>query len=139
MEKPKVGHGARSSVQQQLIAEEEAGQRLDKVLTALLPGVPRTRIFRLIRKGEVRVNGKRARPEQRLAAGDRVRVPPVHERSVSAETQATGGVARVPPALMARVIGAIVYEDERLTFGERGANLDLSSTDPIALTGMRLI
>ena len=52
-----------------------------------LPGVPRTRIFRLIRKGEVRVNGKRARPETARQAGDRVRVPPVHERSVSAEAK----------------------------------------------------
>ena len=123
MEKPKVGHGARSGVQQHLIAEEDSGQRLDKVLSALLPSVPRTRIFRLIRKGEVRVNGKRARPEQRLAPGDRVRVPPVHERSVSAESQASGGAARVPPALISRVMAAIVYEDERLLVLDKPAGL----------------
>ena len=123
MEKPKVGHGARSSVQQQLIDTDSAGQRLDKVLAGLLPGVPRTRIFRLIRKGEVRVNGKRARPELRLAAGDRVRVPPVHERSASAETVATGGVARVPPTLIARVTAAIVYEDERVLVLDKPSGL----------------
>ena len=50
------------------IDAEEQGQRLDKVLGRLLPGVPRSRIFRLIRRGEVRVNGRRASPEQRLAA-----------------------------------------------------------------------
>ncbi|MGA8708994.1 MAG: S4 domain-containing protein, partial [Steroidobacteraceae bacterium] len=44
------------------IDAESAGQRLDKLLTRLLPGVPRSRIFRLIRRGEVRVNGKRAGP-----------------------------------------------------------------------------
>ncbi len=123
MEKTKVGHGARSGVQQQLIGEENAGQRLDKVLAALLTSVPRTRIFRLIRKGEVRVNGKRARPEQRLVAGDRLRVPPVHERSVSAETQACGGAARVPPGLISRVMAAIVYEDERLLVLDKPAGL----------------
>ncbi len=123
MEKPKVGHGARSSVQQQLITEEDAGQRLDKVLGSLLKGVPRTRIFRLIRKGEVRVNGKRARPEQRLVAGDRVRVPPVHERSVSEETKISGGVARVPPALISRVTGAIIHEDERLLVLDKPSGL----------------
>jgi 23S rRNA pseudouridine955/2504/2580 synthase len=123
LEKPKVGHGARSTVQQHLIAEDNAGQRLDKVLAALLPAVPRTRIFRLIRKGEVRVNGKRARPEQRVAAGDRVRVPPVHERSLTAQTVATGGVARVPPALINRVLAAIVHEDERVLVLDKPAGL----------------
>ena len=55
---------------------EAVGLRLDKLLSQLLPGVPRSRIFRLIRRGEVRVNGKRAGPERRLAAGDSVRLPP---------------------------------------------------------------
>ncbi len=123
MEKPKVGHGARSGVQQHLIATEEAGQRLDKLLAGLLPAVPRTRIFRLIRKGEVRVNGKRARPEQRVAAGDRVRVPPVHERSVSAQSVAQGGSVRVPPALIARVLASIVHEDERVLVLDKPAGL----------------
>jgi len=123
LEKPKVGHGARSRVQQHLVGEDDAGQRLDKLLARLLPAVPRTRIFRLIRKGEVRVEGKRARPEQRLAAGERVRVPPVHERSVSAQSVATGGVARVPPALVARVLASIVHEDERLLVIDKPAGL----------------
>ncbi len=105
------------------MGEEQAGQRLDKVLAGLLPAVPRTRIFRLIRKGEVRVNGKRARPELRLAAGDRLRVPPVHERSASAQSVATGGVARVPPALIQRVSAAIVYEDERVLVLDKPAGL----------------
>ena len=119
----KPGHGARTAVQQLLVAEEDAGQRLDKTLARLLPAVPRTRIFRLIRKGEVRVNGKRASPEQRLATGDRLRVPPVHERSASAQALATGGVARVPPALISRVSAAIVHEDERVLVLDKPAGL----------------
>jgi 23S rRNA pseudouridine955/2504/2580 synthase len=120
---PPGDHGPRSSVQQHVVGEDGTGQRLDRVLARLLPGVPATRIFRLIRKGEVRVNGKRARPEQRLVSGDRVRVPPVHARSESAQVLAAGGVARVPPALIARVTAAIVHEDERLLVLDKPAGL----------------
>jgi 23S rRNA pseudouridine955/2504/2580 synthase len=123
LEKPKVGHGERSGVRWHEVGEEEAGQRLDKILQGLLPAVPRTRIFRLIRKGEVRVNGKRAKPEQRLASADRLRVPPVHERSQSAQAISVGGAARVPPALIQRVTGAIVHEDERVLVLDKPAGL----------------
>jgi len=123
LEKPKVGHGERSGVRWYEVGEEEAGQRLDKILQGLLPAVPRTRIFRLIRKGEVRVNGKRAKPEQRLASADRLRVPPVHERSQSAQAIRVGGAARVPPALIQRVTGAIVHEDERVLVLDKPAGL----------------
>ena len=122
-EQHKAGHGPRSTVQQHVVPADDAGQRLDKVLTRLLPAVPLTRIFRLIRKGEVRINGKRSSPAQRLAEGDRVRVPPVHERSETAQNVASGGVARVPAALMARVTAAIVHEDERLLVLDKPAGL----------------
>ena len=69
---PQPGPAERDrAVRHVAIDAEEQGQRLDKVLGRLLAGVPRSRIFRLIRRGEVRVNGRRAGPEQRLAAGDR--------------------------------------------------------------------
>lgn len=57
--------------------EDQAGQRLDNFLLARLKGVPKSLIYRIIRKGEVRVNAKRATPETRLQTGDKVRVPPV--------------------------------------------------------------
>src|ERR1022692_3084655 len=69
----------RSAVRHVEIDANEQGQRLHPVLGRLLPGVPRSRLFRLIRRGEVRVNGRRAVPELRLAAGDSLRVPPVRE------------------------------------------------------------
>lgn len=56
------------------------GQRLDNFLMTRLRGVPRSRIYRLIRKGEIRVNRKRCKPDQRLQDGDIVRVAPVHQR-----------------------------------------------------------
>lgn len=52
------------------------GQRLDNFLMRLLKGVPKSRIYRLIRKGEVRVDKKRCKPEKKLEAGQQVRIPP---------------------------------------------------------------
>lgn len=59
------------------VAADEAGQRLDNYLLARLKGVPKSLIYRIIRKGEVRINKGRAKPEHKLEAGDKVRVPPV--------------------------------------------------------------
>ena len=53
------------------VTEDEAGQRLDNYVHKRLGGVPRSRVYRVIRKGEVRVNGKRADPETRLRLNDR--------------------------------------------------------------------
>lgn len=56
--------------------EAEYGQRLDNFLQARMKGVPKSRIYRMVRRGEVRVNGSRCRPGYRLERGDRVRIPP---------------------------------------------------------------
>ena len=70
------------------VDEESAGQRLDNFLIRHLKGVPKTHVYRIIRSGEVRVNKGRAAADTRVAAGDRVRVPPVRvaERSADAAT-----------------------------------------------------
>src|SRR3954471_10999103 len=59
------------------VAEEEAGQRIDNYLLARLKGVPKTHVYRILRSGEVRINSKRVAASDRVAAGDRIRVPPV--------------------------------------------------------------
>ena len=56
---------------------DSAGQRLDNFLLRLLKGVPKTHVYRVIRSGEVRINGGRAAADTRLTEGDEVRVPPV--------------------------------------------------------------
>src|SRR6185437_11233033 len=76
-----------------------------------------SRIYRLVRKGEVRVNGRRARPEQRLEPSDNVRVPPVR---IDAEPR---GPARPPPQLLERVAQAVIHEDERLLVIDKPAAL----------------
>jgi 23S rRNA pseudouridine955/2504/2580 synthase len=67
----------RSRVERVTASAEQAGRRLDNFLMAHLKGVPRSRVYRLIRSGEVRVNSRRVTAGYRLAAGDDVRVPPV--------------------------------------------------------------
>ena len=59
------------------VAVEEAGQRLDNYVLRHASGVPKTRVYRAIRKGEVRVNKGRSKPEYRVQAGDKVRIPPL--------------------------------------------------------------
>lgn len=86
---------------------DRAGQRIDNFLTAQLKGVPRSLIYRLVRTGQVRINGKRAKPDSRLESGDEVRIPPV--RQDDPEQKGTP-----PAALMARIEGSIVFEDARL-------------------------
>jgi 23S rRNA pseudouridine955/2504/2580 synthase len=106
----------RTDVQHFEVGEEEAGQRLDNCLQRRLGSVPRSRIYRVIRKGEVRVNGRRARPELRLQVNDRVRIPPLR-------------LAAVPPAprpgpdLTRRIEDAIVHEDERLLVLDKPAGV----------------
>ncbi len=75
---------AAPAVRQVRVDEDAAGQRLDNFLLRLLKGVPKTHVYRLIRSGEVRVNGGRAGADTRLAAGDTVRVPPVRVAAAAA-------------------------------------------------------
>jgi len=59
------------------VTDDEAGQRIDNYLIARLKGVPKSHIYRILRSGEVRINSKRAQASQKVATGDRIRVPPV--------------------------------------------------------------
>ena len=59
------------------VSEDEAGQRIDNYLIARLKGVPKSHVYRILRSGEVRINSKRVDASRKVAAGDRIRVPPV--------------------------------------------------------------
>ncbi len=92
-------------VQQLEITEENSDQRLDNFLISLLKGVPKSRIYRIVRKGEVRVNKGRVDVKYRLVAGDIVRIPPVR---VAERTE----VSYVPQGLQAALQEGILYEDD---------------------------
>lgn len=66
-----------SGVQNVAVTSDEAGMRVDRFLEARFPGLSFSHIQRVIRKGEVRVNGKRTQPKNRLEAGQSVRIPPL--------------------------------------------------------------
>jgi 23S rRNA pseudouridine955/2504/2580 synthase len=88
------------SVKTLTVDEDSAGQRLDNFLMRHLKGVPKTHVYRIIRSGEVRVNKGRASAEQRVEAGDLIRLPPVR---ISAQVQAKADApapAREFPVLM---------------------------------------
>src|SRR5262245_37770329 len=67
----------RSEVKYIVISGDYEGHRIDKYLLSRLKGVPKSHIYRIMRKGEVRVNKKRIPPFYRLKKGDSVRLPPV--------------------------------------------------------------
>ena len=73
----KAAHGAAPAVRWIDVGEDEAGQRIDNYLIARLKGVPKSRIYRILRSGEVRVNSRRVAASDRVAAGDRIRIPPL--------------------------------------------------------------
>lgn len=74
-----------ATVQRRTVGPEEAGQRLDNYLLRHLKGVPKSRIYRIVRSGEVRINGGRCQPDQRLCEGDELRLPPVRRETFSEE------------------------------------------------------
>ena len=89
------------------VDESASGQRVDNFLTLCLKGVPRSRIYQLLRRGEVRVNRGRVRQHYRLAPGDIVRVPPVWV--------VDSRPAKTPTEAQQRAIErAILYEDTGL-------------------------
>jgi 23S rRNA pseudouridine955/2504/2580 synthase len=108
--------GSSLKVRQVTVDERGAGQRLDNFLARILKDVPKAHIFRVIRKGEVRINGKRARPEARLQANDIVRVPPVR-------TGEQAPPRRAPGALVESVTGAIVHQDAQLLVIDKPAGV----------------
>ncbi len=96
-----------SKVQYITIDAEGAHQRIDNFLITLLKGVPRTHIYKLLRKNEVRVNKKRAKAEYKLEAGDIIRLAPV-KVALKAPPKQAG------QALIASLESAVIFENEGL-------------------------
>ena len=108
------------------IDADQAGQRLDNFLIALLKGVPKSKIYNVIRKGEVRVNKGRIKPEYKLMAGDSVRVPPIR-------TAEAGTVAKASNQMMSLLAKSIVYEDEGLLIVNKPPGLAVHGGSGISL------
>ena len=98
-----AGPGARTV----RVPDDRDGQRLDNFLLGQLKGAPRSLVYKLVRSGQVRVNGGRAKAERKLAAGDEVRIPPGRLGEPSDKGAPPQGFLRAMEA-------AIVFEDARL-------------------------
>ncbi len=94
-------------VQHLVIGEEAEGQRIDNFLLGRLKGVPRSWVYRVLRRGEVRVNKGRAKPTRRLRLGDQVRIPPLRLPETDDGPGPSAGLRR-------RIEQAIVHEDDDL-------------------------
>ena len=97
------------------VDSDHHGQRLDNFLASLLKGVPKAAVYRMIRTGQVRINGGRAKPASRLETGDEVRIPPARTR----DPQETPVSERVRQQLRE----AILYEDRDLLVVNKPAGM----------------
>ncbi|WP_293266541.1 23S rRNA pseudouridine(955/2504/2580) synthase RluC [Neptunomonas sp.] len=89
------------------VEEDQAGQRIDNFLRTALKGVPKSMIYRIIRKGEVRVNKKRIKPDGRIQGGDLVRIPPIR-------VSEPNDVPIVGKALLELLEASVLYESKAL-------------------------
>lgn len=101
---PKQSSGTHYGVRVIIANADDAGQRIDNFLMRLLQTVPRSRVYRLIRTGQVRVNGGRIKPLYKLKEGDQVRVPPLRD--------AEPRHVRVPDSLVQELMASVIYEDK---------------------------
>jgi 23S rRNA pseudouridine955/2504/2580 synthase len=98
------------------VDENASGQRLDNYLVRELKGVPRARLYRALRKGEVRVNKGRVRADYRLVAGDLVRIPPLRLPAPSVP-------ASIPRRQVEQLSRQIVYEDDHILVMDKPSGL----------------
>lgn len=102
-----MAENSKRGVQFEEVSEDYAGQRLDNFLMSRIKGAPKSLIYRVIRKGEVRVNKGRIKPDYRLKQGDLVRIPPVRVKE-------SEPVEAVPDRMANDIESAILYEDDHL-------------------------
>jgi 23S rRNA pseudouridine955/2504/2580 synthase len=140
-----MGNDQKMGVQYIKITEEQADRRLDHVLFSFLPSFPKDHIFKLLRTGQIRVNGKRAKPFYRVLVRDRIRIPPIQvirqlKTSVLYEDDAIM-VINKPPGLAVHggsgltigLINALRYIRSDLLFLELVHRLDRSTSGCLIL------
>ncbi len=114
-------HGPKSAVELRSITADEAGQRIDNFLMRHFKTVPKSRIYRLLRKGEVRVNRKRVDAEYRIVAGDEVRLPPVRIDPLDEEGRPTAG--RPSTSLLELIEKAVIFQDKHVMVLDKPAGV----------------
>jgi 23S rRNA pseudouridine955/2504/2580 synthase len=108
-------HLAQTQVRLVAVAPDEAGQRIDNFLARYLKGVPQSHLYRILRRGEVRVNSSRVRAQYKVKAGDKVRIPPAR---VTPET-----VRATPGKWVLAIEDRILFEDTQLLVIDKPAGV----------------
>jgi 23S rRNA pseudouridine955/2504/2580 synthase len=117
------------------ITEENCDQRLDNFLITRLKGVPKSHVYRIVRKGEVRVNKGRVDVKYRLSAGDIVRIPPVRVAERTEESY-------IPQGLQAALQHGILFEDEGFLIVNKPAGFAVHGGSGVSsgiIEGLRLL
>lgn len=115
-----------SIVQIVTIDEDRDGQRLDNFLLYFLKGVPKSWVYRVIRKGEVRINGKRAKPLTHVQTGDLVRIPPVRTAVRAAD-------AEVSQSMEQQLTAAVIMEDDAMMVINKPSGLAVHGGSGVSL------
>ena len=105
----------RTAVRAETVAAEHAGRRIDNFLLQLLKPAPKRLVYKLLRSGQVRVNGGRCKPDYRLNSGDVLRIPPV--------VAIVPGAIHIPNSRLAQLAAAVLYEDDHFLIVDKPAGL----------------
>lgn len=109
-----------TSVRILVIQPDQANQRIDNFLMSQLKGVPKSRIYRCLRRGEVRVNKARIAANYRLRQGDEVRVPPLRVSQSSNKEP-------IAPSILHQIKNSLLYEDQNLLILNKPAGIPVHS------------
>ena len=118
---PERLYSPKSPVTMRTVNGDEAGQRIDTFLMRHFKSVPRSRVYRLLRKGEVRVNRKRVEAEYRIQEGDEVRLPPM--RIEAADELGRLGPGRPSHSLLDLIERAVIFQDKHLLVIDKPAGV----------------
>lgn len=95
---------------------DQAGRRIDNLLVSLLGNVPKSHIYRMLRRGEIRINGRRAKPETRVEEADLVRLPPIRREPEPQPPRGGGARGQF-------LEGRILYEDEQMLIVDKPSGM----------------
>ncbi len=99
------------------IDADQSGRRIDNFLMSVLKPIPRSLVYRLLRTGQVRINGRRCKPDYRLQSDDQVRIPPVSESDLPTKQ------TRYPQHIVQTLKKAIIHEDADLLIIDKPSGL----------------
>lgn len=119
----------KTKIQFIIISEDQSNRRIDHFLLSQFNNMPKSHLYRLLRKGEIRVNKKRVKPDYRVQTGDILRIPPLR---ISEEQTST---VKVPPYFVEKLANCVLYEDANLFIINKPAGIAVhgGSMTPIGL------